>query len=119
MSSVKKNFIYNTTYQILILIIPLITAPYLSRVIGAEGIGVYSYTYSITYYFGLFILLGLNNYGNRKIAQVKDDKEKLSKEFLSIYSMQLFMAIIVIAIYGIYISLNDYTYKVIQVIQII
>ena len=119
MSSVKKNFIYNTTYQILILIIPLITAPYLSRVIGAEGIGVYSYTYSITYYFGLFILLGLNNYGNRKIAQVKEDKEKLSREFLSIYSMQLFMAIIVIAIYGIYISLNDYTYKVIQAIQIV
>ena len=119
MNSVKKNFMYNTAYQILILIIPLVTAPYLSRVIGAEGIGIYSYTYSIAYYFGLFILLGLNNYGNRKIAQVKDNKEKLSKEFLSIYLMQVMMSIIVIGIYGIYITLNNYTYKIIQVIQIV
>ena len=119
MNTVKKNFMYNTAYQILILIIPLVTAPYLSRVIGAEGIGIYSYTYSIAYYFGLFILLGLNNYGNRKIAQVKDNKEKLSKEFLSIYLMQVMMSIIVIGIYGIYITLNNYTYKIIQVIQIV
>ena len=46
-NNVKKNFIYNLMYQILIMIIPLITAPYLARVIGADGVGTYSYTYSI------------------------------------------------------------------------
>ena len=55
-SSVKKNFSYNIIYQILILILPLITAPYVSRVIGAEGNGIYSYTYSIVQYFALFAM---------------------------------------------------------------
>ena len=61
-SSLKGNFIYNTIYQILILILPLITAPYVSRVIGSEGNGIYSYTYSVVQYFVLFAMLGLSNY---------------------------------------------------------
>mgnify|MGYP003231252685 CR=1 FL=1 len=50
--SIAVNYILNTTYQILILIVPLITTPYISRVLGAEGIGVYSYTYSVVSYCG-------------------------------------------------------------------
>ena len=65
MSDIKKNFIYNIVYQILIMIIPLITMPYVSRVLGSTGIGTYSYTYSIVYYFMMFAMLGFNNYGNR------------------------------------------------------
>lgn len=51
MKSIKKNYIYNLTYQILALMAPLITTPYVSRVLGAEAIGEYSYAYSIVYYF--------------------------------------------------------------------
>lgn len=90
MTSIKKNFLYNAFYQVLTLILPLITTPYISRVMGAEKIGVYSYAYSIASYFGLFILLGLNNYGNRTIASVCDDKKKLSKTFWSIYVMHVY-----------------------------
>ena len=77
MKKVKINFLYNIVYQLLVLIIPLITAPYLSRVIGASGVGIYSYTYSIVYYFILLVLLGVNNYGNRSIAKVRNNKDKL------------------------------------------
>ena len=52
--SITKNYIYNVTYQILVLILPLITTPYVSRVLGAENIGIYSYTISIATYFILF-----------------------------------------------------------------
>ena len=45
--SITKNYIYNLVYQILTLILPLITTPYISRVLEAEKIGIYSYTYSI------------------------------------------------------------------------
>lgn len=83
-------------YNVLALIIPLITTPYISRVMGAENIGIYSYAYSIASYFGLFILLGLKNYGNRTIAGVRDDRQKLSQTFCSIYAMQLIMGAIVI-----------------------
>ena len=91
MNEVKKNFIYNLMYQILVLIIPLITTPYLARIIGASGIGVYSYTYSIAYYFMLLTLLGVNNYGNRSIAKVCENKHNLSKTFWSIYFFQFIM----------------------------
>lgn len=102
MNSVKKNFAYNFIYQILIMILPLITAPYLSRVLGADGIGTYSYTYSIAYYFTLFGMLGLNNYGNRSIARIRNDKEKLSKAFWEIYGMQVITSIIIFIFYLLY-----------------
>ena len=99
MSSIKKNFLYNSLYQILVMFIPLITTPYISRVLGAQGVGTYSYAYSIANYFVLFIMLGLNNYGNRTIARVRDNEEKLSKTFWSIYALQLFLGIIINIIY--------------------
>lgn len=52
--SITRNYLYNLTYQILILILPLITTPYLARVLGAKGTGIYSYTYTIVNYFVLF-----------------------------------------------------------------
>ena len=85
MGQLKKNYIYNMIYQILTLLLPLITVPYVSRILSTDGIGVYSYTYSIVYYFLLIALLGINNYGNRSIAKVRNNKKELSKVFFSIY----------------------------------
>lgn len=86
--SLKKNYIYNLTYQILVMIVPLITTPYLSRVLGAESIGIYSYTLSITTYFILFGSLGVAMYGQREIAYVQEDIEKRSKVFYEILLMR-------------------------------
>lgn len=102
MSSIKKNFLYNSAYQILVMFIPLLTTPYISRVLGAEGIGVYSYAFSVASYYVLFIMLGLNNYGNRTIAQSRDDDKVLSKQFWSIYALQFFLGIVVNVIYFFY-----------------
>lgn len=114
----KKNFIYNIIYQILVLIIPLVTIPYVSRILGANGIGIYSYTYSIAYYFALIAMLGLNNYGNRAIAKVRDNKEEMSHTFWSIYILQLFTSITMIVCYCLYIILFDSNYRMIAILQI-
>lgn len=82
--SIAKNYIYNMVYQVLILILPLITTPYLSRVLGAEGIGIYSYTYAIVTYFILFGSLGVALYGQREIAYAQENKEKRKKVFIEI-----------------------------------
>ena len=119
MKSPKKNFIYNLIYQILILIIPLITAPYIARVVGANGVGIYSYTYSIVYYFMLLTLLGVNNYGNRSIAKVRDNKNKLSETFWSIYLFQLLMGFIMLSLYIGYIVLFNNSYKLYATIEIL
>lgn len=71
-------------YQLLILIIPFITTPYVSRVLGADGVGIYSYTSSIIAYFTLFAALGTVSYGTREIAQHRDDKKQMSKLFWEI-----------------------------------
>lgn len=115
--SPKKNYIYSLIYQVLILIIPLITAPYLSRVIGVDGVGTYSYTYSIVYYFVLLTMLGVNNYGNRSVAKVRDNKDELSKTFWSIYLFQFFSGIIMLIIYLLYILIFDNNYRIIALIQ--
>lgn len=86
--SIFKNYMYNVMYQLLVMIIPLITTPYLSRVLGAENIGIYSYTISITTYFILFGSFGVATYGQREIAYNQDDIKKRSKIFFEIFFMR-------------------------------
>lgn len=102
-SKTISNYLYNTMYQILVIILPFVTAPYIARVLGADGIGSYAYTYSIASYFVLFILLGLNNYGNRCCAQIQDNKEELSKAFINIYVTQFLRGILCVLIYILYV----------------
>lgn len=78
---VKLNVVYDTLYRILTTITPFITAPYVARVIGAEGIGIQSYTQSIQSYFIMFASLGTAVYGSREVARVRDNEETLSKIF--------------------------------------
>ncbi len=86
--SIAKNYIYNLFYQIIILIVPLFTTPYLSRILGAEAIGIYSYTLSIATYFVLFGSLGVAMYGQREIAYIQDNKEERSRVFFEILIMR-------------------------------
>lgn len=83
-NSITKNYVYNLVYQILIILLPLITTPYISRVLGAESIGIYSYTFSIISYFIIFANLGVSSYGQREIAYVQNDENKRSKIFWEI-----------------------------------
>ncbi|WP_294155366.1 flippase [uncultured Clostridium sp.] len=117
--NIKKNFIYNVLYQLLILIIPLITTPYIARVVGADGVGVQSYTYSIVNYFVLFAMLGVNNYGNRSIAALRDNENELNRTFWSIYSLQAVLSIIMLCSYLLYVILFVNENKIISYIQII
>lgn len=102
MENVKRNLIYNILYQLLIIILPLVTAPYISRTLGANSVGIYSYTNSIAYYFLLIAMLGISTYGNRSIASIRDEKKKISRTFFEIYSIQFSTFLIAIFIYIIY-----------------
>ena len=97
--SIAKNYIYNLIYQIIIIILPLITTPYLSRVLGAEKIGIYGYTVSIVTYFILFGSLGISMYGQREIAYVQNDKEKQSIVFWEIIILRFITLLISMIIF--------------------
>ena len=102
MSNVKKNIFYNMGYQILILIVPFITSPYVSRVLGPEGVGTYSVTTSIVKYFSMFAALGMSNYGNRLISKARDNKKNLSVTFCNLFYFQMLTSGFCIALYVLY-----------------
>ena len=113
--SVKKNYIYNLIYHILILILPLITAPYISRVLGAEKIGIYSYVISISAYFITFGTLGMTIYGQREIAYRQKNKKEYSKVFWEILILKFItMTISTILFYFIFARGTTYSifYKI-------
>lgn len=90
--STRKNTLYNMTYRLFSMLLPLVTAPWLSRAVGTEGVGLYGYAWAISYTFCLVGLLGLENYGPRAIARVKDDQPALDRTFSAIWKMQLLVA---------------------------
>lgn len=110
-NSIKKNYIYNLLYQVLIMFLPLIITPYLSRVLGAEKIGIYSFTLSIVSYFVLFGCMGVNLYGQRLIASLQDDKEKQTKVFYELFILKFIMITISFIIFAIF-YFNDVNYSI-------
>ena len=103
MAGIKKNFIYSSAYQVLLVVTPIITTPYLSRVIGAEGNGLFTYTQSITNYFVLFAVLGMEKYGVRSIAECGDDRARRSSVFWNAFAMCCLVGLVVIAAYVIFV----------------
>lgn len=71
MGKLARNYIYNIIYQILVLVAPIVTAPYLARVLGAELLGTANYVVTVSGVFTTIGLLGMQNYAIREIAYVK------------------------------------------------
>lgn len=116
--SIAKNYVYNLVYQLLTIFLPLLTTPYLSRILGAKQIGIYGYTTSIVSYFILFGSLGASMYGQREIAYFQDDKKKRSKVFFEIVILRgvtLFLSLLLFCL--IYVSGGEYSlyYKILLI----
>lgn len=105
MSNLKRNLGYQTVYQLLNTALPLITSPYLARVLGASKLGVFSFTQSIAGYFVLFATLGVVNYGTRSIAANKENRIVMSRTFFEIYSFQIVASLFSLLLYIGYIIL--------------
>lgn len=106
-NGVKNNFIYNTLLNVIILIIPLLTTPYISRVLGAEEIGQWSFCLSIVTYFTVFSAFGSSVYGQRKTAFVRENKEKLSEIFWNVFSFRFISSGIALIVYCVYLKANN------------
>lgn len=113
--SIKKNYIYNLIFQILSIVLPIVTAPYLARILGVERVGIFSYTLSIVTYFVLFANLGIAAFGQREIALHQDNKEKYSKVFWNLISYRLIIGLLSLLAYIILIILTT-RYQIIYAI---
>ena len=108
--STKKNFIFYYVYQLTILLSTIVTIPYISKVLGSEKVGIYSFTFSIANFIYMFAQLGTYTYGVREIALNKNDKSCLSKTFFEITLMKMCSTSLFLIIYLVFISCqSNYT----------
>ena len=105
MSKLKRNFQYVLLQQFILIGLPFLTIPYISRVLGPHGVGHYSYSYSyITLFINIF-LLGSNLYAIREIASVKSNPEKLNRAFSEIFLIRTVLLVVATVIYFICVPL--------------
>ena len=83
--SLKINIILSFGIQLITYLVPLISAPYVARILLPDGVGSFSYAYSITTIFALLITWGFPYFGTRNISKLRDDKNALSNEFWSVF----------------------------------
>lgn len=102
--SIKKNYILNLIYEVFALLVPVLVMPYISRVLGAEGVGIYSYTYSIVYYFILLGSLGFTTYARRELSKKRDDSEGKYKLFWEVTIVKFITCLFSIIVYEIVIN---------------
>lgn len=112
MSNFKKNFIYTSIYNLINIIVPFILLPYIARILGKENLGINSYTNSITQYFLLLSMLGINLYGTREISYIKDDKKKLSTTIIDLYLVKMFSTLLAFILFLTFIRYQPINLKI-------
>lgn len=110
---VIKNYIYNFSNQILMLILPFITTPYVTRVFTSSELGSYGYYNSIVSYFALLATLGIGNYA---VKEISSNSSNRSKVFWEIYSLQLVFSFISLGLYILLCLVNNSFHNVIAYI---
>ena len=93
---VLKNYLYNLSYQLLVIVLPVITTPYITRVFSSNDLGSYGYYNSIVTYFILLATLGVANYGTKEIS---GHRKNVQKTFWGIYSLQVLATCLALVLY--------------------
>ncbi|MFD1672921.1 flippase [Agrilactobacillus yilanensis] len=101
---VLKNYLWNAFYQLFLIIVPVITMPYITRVLGQTNNGIYAFTYSNVQYFILLGSLGVSLYGNREIAYLRKDRKATTDAFWSIFFMRLVTIIVAMVAFFIFLT---------------
>ena len=105
--SIKYNFIFNLMRNLSSILFPMITLPYLSRVLQPEGIGKINFADQFVAYFVILASLGIPLYGTREIAKVRDDREKLNEVFNEIFIINIVTSIIAYSLFFIFFLTGD------------
>lgn len=116
-TSITKNYLYNLAYQIISIMLPLITLPYIARVLGSGGLGIYVFTFAIVQYAVLVASLGISFYGNKEIAATRDNIEKRNKTFCNLLYLNIISSLSVFFTFILVLILTNYEYKQVLLIQ--
>ncbi len=100
-ASIKANYLYNVCFQVVNILAPLITTPYVSRILRPEGIGEYSYINSIVTYFITLAILGSAPYAQREISYRKDNRLESSCLFWEMVLFRVITTVVSLLLYTI------------------
>ena len=116
---VTLNYLYSAFYQLILIIVPFITAPYLAKTLQPVATGINSYVSSVVQLFSAIGLLGINNYSIREVAYVRNNKKDLTKLFAELIKLRIILFLITLVCYLIYAILSEYRiYFLIQIIAV-
>jgi len=110
MSTTKTNFIYNSLLGLTNILVPLITFPYITRVLGPSGVGITSFAISLVTTFIILCSLGIPIYGIREIAKSKKNQKKLNKTFSELLIIQIIWTLFVLILFTLWLYLTK-TYE--------
>lgn len=99
MNKYVKNFILSTTNTVMMLLFPIITFPYVFRVIGANNLGIINFAQSYGYYFTHIASFGISSYAIREVSRVREDTLKVEKISNEIFNLNLFFSIVSTILY--------------------
>ncbi|MFD1411492.1 oligosaccharide flippase family protein [Lapidilactobacillus gannanensis] len=116
---VFKNFIYTSGYQIFSIIVPIITAPYISRQLGPSGVGINAFSLSFVQVFVLFAYLGTQKYGNKMISKERNNVIQLTTNFKYVYFNQLVTTTLTLFLYILYVEVFIDKYRSLYFVQAI
>ena len=97
--SIRKNYIYNLAYQILTLLTPFITTPYVTRILTPYGIGLQSFAFAVSTNFAIFAAMGIETHGTREISYAQDDRKERTRIFWELKLLSLITTVIWLIIY--------------------
>ena len=98
MASLRKNIMYSSVLTVANYLFPLVTFPYVSRVLGVDNIGACNFVDSIINYFVLFSMLGISTVGIREISQCGKDRQKLDPTFSRIFTINTITTTVALAL---------------------
>ena len=114
--SIRTNFVYNIVYEVFRILLPLLTTPYISRILGSEGVGTFALAQTYATYFALFATFGFSTYAMRELAYVRDEQDKFRETFWEITLVRgafFGVAIIVyIVVFWVFTPERDLSYKI-------
>ena len=107
-TSMSANILFNTIYNVLVLLIPLITIPYVSRTLSSGGVGSFSYASSIVGYFAAFANFGMTEYGAFLLAKHRDNKEETSRVFYELFTFRIIVMLLTLGVYFVLVGFDGF-----------
>lgn len=117
MESIRKNLFYQIAYQLLLILVPLVTTPYISRVLGPELIGEHAFVFSVVSYFVIFAMLGINSYGPEIVSKNRDNRSALSQIFSNLFFSHFIFSLLSIIAFSLFVLISSPGNYLIYLIQ--